>query len=705
MSSKGDKIEPELKAISSNSEDKNEGTKNGRILCYVCGGNGGNWSLYCKENEAEKSPYFPFLQSIDMAEGAQPMRSNGRIDACTLCFSFLIQQWHSYEENDTPISKRNYWLKRMGAVNNDTLTLNEDKFSDDESNTSAGKSHEIIMESSINSESANDAKSLENNFPGLSGSDKSKHEINNKRSSDELSSTTQNEQKKKCEKLGKESKNSKSLQDGIEDIERGESCCSCGQQGGSIHLRTVHTKPQLKTETPFYPFLTQRSHKVDFMGKVKVCKSCKVYLCKQWEKYEKSHTPLSERYYTLPSACDVRKEANSDLFVCFLCGEDDPKTSGRDVRATKGNSGVPYFPFLLRRSPPAGVTDVTEAGVLKVCETCQTSLTNQWNAFEDAGLGIHEREYKVKKGHASKNKNDVDPDVLPTMYTCSVCKKQKTRGQIDYSCGKEESAILSGNRSVDDPGRSPVCFDCKKSDEQHTEPSNHVSHVKPIESSRKLHSDDTLTTRMLLVKNDLSPTGHGVLANSQKLNESLHFETCFLCGERVNALNLEYLYVFPRQYAKGYKPFFPSLAYRVPAYHAKPPSPSGTVITCTYCHGNMINQWYECEKHKQCGISNPWVRQYVFSEFTCYLCSKIFPRHKVTTVSSSDFPFLTKVRKPARGFRMNNQKDYVVCQHCKEIIHIQEENFDKCKVDVSEREYELPMVQFDSKVSLNLIFF
>ena len=688
MSGKGAKIEAELKAVSTISEDKSERTKNGRILCYVCGGSGANWSLYCKENQAEKSPYFPFLQSIDKAEGAQPMRSNGRINACTLCFSFLVQQWHSYEENDTPISKRTYWLKRSGGVNNDTLDLKEDKFSNNDSYSLPGKSHETTMESSINLERANDAKRSEANCPDLRSLDENKHEINEKDSSD-----------KDTKKLGKESKDSKRPEKEVEDTEPRELCCSCGKQGTSTHLKTVHTKPQLKTETPFYPFLAQRFHDVDFMGKVRVCKSCKAHLCKQWDKHEKLRTPLSERYYTLPSAYEARKGFNSDLFVCFLCGESHPNMSAKDICATKENSEMPYFPFLSRHSPPAGASDSAEAGVYKVCGFCHESLTNQWTAFEDSEVPIHDRKYKVEKGHGLRSKNDSKPNVLATMYTCSVCKKLKTRGQIDCNYVKEDNIIVLD--SVENPGRNLVCLDCKETFKQHAQTSNNIAHIKTTESFHNLYTDTTAAR--MPAKNDGSPISRCAVPN-RKQNEILHYETCFLCGEQVNALNLEYLYVFPRQYVNGFRPFFPSLAYRVPAYHAKPPSASGTVITCTCCHGNMINQWYECEKHEQHGISNPWVRQYVFNQFTCYLCSKVFPRQKITTVSSSDFPFLTNVRRPVRGFRINNQKDYVVCQHCKEIIHIQKENFDKCRVSTSERDYELPMVKFDSKVRQMLTF-
>ena len=683
MSGKGEKIVGKLKAASSTCKDRSEGKRNGRILCYVCGGNGANWSLYSKENDGERSPYFPFLQSIEKAEGAQPMRSNGRIDACTLCFSFLVQQWHSYEENDTPISKRTYWLKRSGVVNNETSHLNEDKFSINDSYSLAGKSHETI-ESSVKSESVNDENNLEHNCSDLRGLDlKGKRDINKKESSDELLTMSENESK---HEQGEEK--SRNIQMTAVDKEIEDTCCSCGKQGGSAIFKTVHTKPQLKTETPFYPFLAQCSPKHDFTGKVTVCKSCEVLLFKQWEQYEKLHTPLSERYYTLLSASNAENETKSDLFVCFVCGEKEARTLAKDVRATKGNSQVPYFPFLLRHLLPAGATEITEAGAVKVCKLCHESLTNQWNTFEEDGLGIHKRHYQIKRDDILKNKNDGNSDDVLNygMHTCSVCQKLMPGDQINFICNKDENTIVPFNRS-------PVCLDCKKTVKHNSETS---THSKPVASFQKLYSE-TDSPRML--KDNGSP----VVPKSQSLNESLHVEICFLCGEKVNAFNLEYLYVFPRQYMHGFKPFFPSLAYRVPAYRAKPPSASGTVITCTYCHGNMLNQWYECDN------LNPWVRQYVFNQFTCYLCSKSFPRQKITAVSSSDFPFLSKVRRPPKGFRINNQKDYTVCQHCSEIIHVQKENFDKCNVDASERDYELPMVQLDSelpnKVSSNLFTF
>ncbi|XP_028410043.1 uncharacterized protein LOC114532680 isoform X2 [Dendronephthya gigantea] len=680
MSGRGNEIEYDFKSNSSRSKDKDEGVKNGRILCYVCGGNGANWSLFSKAIEDEKSPHFPFLQTIDKAEGAQAMRSNGRIDACTVCFSFLVQQWHSYEENDTPVSKRTYWLKRSGAVNNDTLSSNEEKVAVDDAYNSAGKSHEIVEYD--NSECVDVAKGMENNCLDLSSLDENKRGIDHEPSRAELLSTMKSENNKK---QAKESKGAKRSHEGSDSTDRGETCCSCGVNGENVSLKTAHTKPQLKMETPFYPFLSQRSNNVDFMGRVAVCKNCQIHLLKQWERYEKERRPLSERYYTLRSAADTQKESN--LIICFVCGEKHPESSSRDVRATKGKQGVPYFPSLLRRLPAAGASEVSEAGVCKVCESCQESLTNQWNSLDDSELGA-QRAHSIDKQHAIDRRNDVEPgSPNRNMYLCSVCKKLKPKDQIDCVYEKEEHAMVSSK--MNHSGRSLVCYDCKTMVKQSMRPS--ISHVKPIESIQRL-SDDASVTRKS-EKSDSNPNKHIV-----PQHKSLHFETCFLCGEKVTAMNLEYLYVFPHQYVNGIRPFFPSLAYRVPAYHAKPPSTSGTVITCTYCHGNMISQWYECEKHEQHGISNPWVRQYVFNQFTCYLCSKIFSRQKVTTVASSDFPFLAQVRRPQGGFRINNQKDYVVCHHCKEILHIQKENFDKCNVEVSERDYELPMVERNSKL-------
>lgn len=83
-------------------------------MCFVCGGQGAQYSLHSRSRE--QGPYFPFLEQHEPPRGAFPVAEDGTVKSCSLCYSFLNQQWETYERNRTPHRKRLYWLKRNDSV-------------------------------------------------------------------------------------------------------------------------------------------------------------------------------------------------------------------------------------------------------------------------------------------------------------------------------------------------------------------------------------------------------------------------------------------------------------------------------------------------------------------------------------------------------------------------------------------------------------
>ncbi|XP_076058744.1 uncharacterized protein LOC143035728 isoform X2 [Oratosquilla oratoria] len=86
--------------------------------CYVCGcPASAECPLLIRQQHLHHgggvAPYFPFLESHEPPEGARPPSPGGRVQACFLCFSYLTQQWESYERDKVPPIKRIYWLKRV----------------------------------------------------------------------------------------------------------------------------------------------------------------------------------------------------------------------------------------------------------------------------------------------------------------------------------------------------------------------------------------------------------------------------------------------------------------------------------------------------------------------------------------------------------------------------------------------------------------
>lgn len=690
-------------AGSSLSPENNQKKTSEYIVCYVCGGNGANWSLYTKANEKEKSPYFPFLESMEKAKGAKE-RENGRIDACTVCFSFLLQQWHAYEELCTPVDKRSYWLKRTGTGGIDFNYGNHGSGVEDtarvmkdlENSQKAGEPCQKVMgkDRENYTEPSNDHAEEEQ--------DRVKEGVLKQELQAVVPVKTVNSGTKESE--GFMSKNN------INDYETFDSCFVCGSRKFKDVMRTVHTKPQLKTETPFYPFLLHHNSlpeakKIEFMGKVTVCQTCDTILFKQWQNFQKQGIPLSERQYRLPFSLDRLPKQSLKTYtctiVCFICGEKCPEVSGCDIHTRKGRPGNPYFPFLSRLSPAAGAKPVTAEGLVKTCTDCYNSLLNQWKFFESRDLDERNREYSISNKLATVSKSQTAPDneVCASDIRCYVCNLFYPDHKIHYIKQPWDKSCVTSSYNGQQIGTIPVCSHCKEDLYKKAKAQNVESNSAEKEEQlniKQQHKKGMILNNSNLRDHMISNVNHENSIISGQVTVSM--DVCFLCGGKFEAATSKQLCVLPRQGVNGCQPFFPSLAYIVPAPSARPLTASGTVVVCCYCHGNMINQWYECGQSDEAGISNPWSRHYFVRRFTCYLCGKTYPRQKITSISAKDYPFLDKLRRPARAFRINCEEDYVVCQHCKEIVYVQKENFDKCGAGIHEREYELPMVIYDSKM-------
>ena len=84
-------------------------------VCFVCGATGPIESCIHIRQQADGHPYFPFLEHHDPPVGSRRL-TNGAIEACRICYSFLMGQWESFERSKTPAIKRLYWLKRFDDI-------------------------------------------------------------------------------------------------------------------------------------------------------------------------------------------------------------------------------------------------------------------------------------------------------------------------------------------------------------------------------------------------------------------------------------------------------------------------------------------------------------------------------------------------------------------------------------------------------------
>ena len=82
-------------------------------VCFVCGSPNSAAYLLNTKPTHNSEPYFPFLENHDPPVGCKSPRTDSAVLSCYVCYRFLLAQWDSYENSNTPYSTRLYWLKRV----------------------------------------------------------------------------------------------------------------------------------------------------------------------------------------------------------------------------------------------------------------------------------------------------------------------------------------------------------------------------------------------------------------------------------------------------------------------------------------------------------------------------------------------------------------------------------------------------------------
>ena len=620
------------------------------LICFICGASNANWPLYCRSRNSEKMPFFPFLEYHVPPEGARPVdKTSGQVDSCTVCFSFLTQQWHAFEESATPVIKRIYWLKRSGIDSSGERAqspvgsnqVRGEEFSNN-NNTMAGENYDTqspeLLFPAVQSELS------EGNFNATTSDLESANPI----CEDSAGPLVENSL------LSAASRRSVGL----------ETCYICSRRKPKEFMRSVHTRPQLKTETPFYPCLARHvpptiAKQMDYLGKVLVCEACQKFLFRQWQVFQKNSTPLSERQYQLRSDPSLPREQQSQLstMVCFICGVTQPATSGRFLYSRKHAPGHPYYPFLNNLPTPEGAMPLTKQGLTRACSGCRKSLHRQWKHFESAGISEEKREYRIRNEVMVQSTGSTT-DVTETMtkIECYTCGEQCSESDLRPVHTKANTNPLRDNfyfpfiasmippkdsRPLDAEGRTFVCKKCHRQLRIEWE---------EFEQSKKPQEERSY-----------------VLKQSVAVTEDLDITSvCFLCGININASLHFKLYSYPHS-GKGVHdggPFFPFLSSREPATNAQSIDSEGTAVTCEICYNNLMMQWNAYEKSDVPEESNRWLRKYLVSSINCYLCYKQVSRFSSGAVNKQLITFPPNHRPPKNGIVVNNGRDVVLCNNC-----------------------------------------
>lgn len=603
-------------------------------------------------------------------------KETGRVDSCTVCFSFLTQQWHAFEANETPVIKRIYWLKRSGP------------------DTSSERAASPLINSQVRGE-----ESMGNDVNTNVAEENPSNELNPEHQCMEI----QNEPlRRSCNATPSALDDVKQISDDTAGVllentpinfysQRSvalETCYICSRRKPKEFMRSVHTRPQLKTETPFYPCLARHAppnmaRQMDYLGKVLVCEACQKFLFRQWQVFQKNSTPLGERQYQLRSDPSLPREQQSQLstMVCFICGVTQPATSGRFLYSRKHVPGHPYYPFLNNLPTPDGAMPLTKQGLTRACSGCRKSLIRQWKQFEAMGIDDEKREYRIRNEVRIKPEGTViESPEIPGKIACYTCGQHCWESDLRPVHTQANTNPLkdnlyfpfvasleppSGCRPLDSKGQAFICKTCNKKLKIEWE-AFEKQNIPHKERSYMLKISTTVTE-----------------------DEEI-LSVCFLCGVNINAyLNFK-LYSYPHS-GKGIHdggPFFPFLSSRDPAPNAQPIDSEGTVVTCEICYRNLMMQWNVYEESDIPEESNRWLRKYLVASLHCYLCCKQVSRASSGAVNRQLVTFPSHHQPPKTGIVVNNGGDVVLCSSCQKKVQRDLEAMDDSSAILGMKQWE-----------------
>ncbi len=401
--------------------------------CFVCGSKGGSHVLHIKPRD--KGAYFPFLEHHDPPKGCRPP-NNGTIQACGVCYAFLIGQWDSFERTKTPAIKRLYWLKRCddGQFTGAEMRIQGEYAAQvmglqytpgSFGGTSGGTpDYNGIPASPVSStpHSLSPAKPLTVK-PSRNSSPK-KFKFDQEPSTGgalDLSITSPIKSKPSgSSKRPRHADVSKEVENiPIKDTQS-IICYLCGSEQPMSLGRYVFSKKSVEGE-PFFPFLEHVRPPKGAMpltpqGLTRVCSNCRTTLSRQWKAYDATATPEQERMYrinnepvTILPKNSVREAkprppeahpAELDFQeICYLCSQVYHRDSMKLLytRPPRENSKHSmFFPFIANLNRHTEAKCIDSEGRVTSCRACYSYLQRQWQTYQSDGTPAKDRKFVLR---------------------------------------------------------------------------------------------------------------------------------------------------------------------------------------------------------------------------------------------------------------------------------------------------------------------
>ena len=675
-----------------------------RVVCFVCGSLGGLYQLHSRHKEG--AAYFPFLEHHDPPKGCRLPGQDGLVDACRVCYSFLTQQWQSYERSNTPAIKRLYWLKRS---DDGQFTGAEMKLQGEYMAQVMGLQYQPSCGDSLAPLSPDDTAQFTSRDGGGGGGRDPETRGGKKFEEREggvldLSVPVKVEPSSRASsKSADVGKNSRppSSQPVIDDFSF--VCFTCGLDSQGVGAKFISSKHMAANE-PHFPFLSKikpasGAIPLSVQGICRVCDHCFTSLCHQWMTYEQHGTPNSARIYKVKDSffsneSNIVMGVSNDLSlsskeVCYLCSQmwTVDKMAALFTASSSKDKKQMYFPFIRELRRPQGARPLNPDGSVRVCISCYGNLQVQWQRYEAEGVPLLQRRYSLLPISST-----VQGNALTLMAASSS------------ECSPSNLVVKREDVSV--PLTQPLNIDTSDNNTQRN--SRNASKSPPGHISAN-HTPKT-SINVPTVGQKPSPTDQktpsapgGGGQTSSSVGTIPHpllqagerpKKVCFLCGEKCLAARAKTLYSHPNR-VEGKPPigpaqtipFFPFLANMEPASGADTLSEDGSVLACQYCYHSLLNQWRDFEESKGTADRNRYLRKYTLNEFVCFVCGTGVPRRKMRTLEVRKYPFLREHKAPPTALVMWAGEAVGACGSCHYSLIHQLADFERLGLPLELRKY------------------
>ena len=699
-----------------------------KLVCFVCGAPGAGYSLHIKPRE--KGSYFPFLETHEPPKGSRLATAEGTVDGCRVCYSFLNQQWDSFETSKTPAMKRLYWLKR---TDNGSFTGAEMRLQGEYAAQMMGLQYQPSAASSSSYDYSTPAPkaSTSSNVmktPSPSPSRPVSTASSSRQADDGALDLSFGSAEKKPVK--DQASSGGAVKPKTEPMDTSAFMCFlCGNEQSISMARFIFAQKYTEDE-PFYPFLTRipipPGVTMSASRGYQVCRTCKNSLHTSWEQYKAEGTPEHLQVYTINnivvSGNSSNKARSPNLEEgCYLCGQLYQKSSMKQLNTrppAESSKYSMYFPFILSLKCPNAAKGLDTEGRIYSCRACYSYLQRQWQAYQNDNVPMDRRHFLLRpltdtgkepttSASTTQNKDGKEEDSVAQPLNIRV---SSTPGRATpVSSASVSAAYVPGGSLM--PGLLAIA--------PHLSPQMMLSQMygssqfyyptvpkPPGESASSSKSPGK--SRPEEMKRPASTGGGGggksspgkapypkpMVAVNRRSTDSGDAEHCFICGSRCGG-KLCRIRSHPNHPDSvdnrniPTEPFFPFIANQEPAPKARRTSESGSANTCRFCFFHLLNQWKEYEKSTHPADTNRWLRKYNYKIYVCYTCGILTPRSDVKTLNTKKFSTLPLTPKPSMGVQMEDDGSVVVCRGCRDDLQRQYDSFDKQGVPVPLRQFTI----------------